>query len=109
MRVSEDEVLARTGELYYSLQLADALGRLSREAGDIVDQAKNEIDRLLEEGSSDVDYADLFQVEITEQEVRLLQEQIAAARDAQDASAAAAEPGQPAPREAMESKKMLPK
>lgn len=68
VRVTEDEVLARTGELYYSLQLADALGRLTRESGDIVDQAKDEIDRLLEEGASDVDYADLFQVEITEQE-----------------------------------------
>lgn len=61
-------MLARTAELYYSLQLADALGRLTRESGDIVEQAKNEIDRLLEEGASDVDYADLFQVEITEQE-----------------------------------------
>ncbi len=68
VRVTEDEVLARTAELYYSLQLADALGRLTRESGDIVEQAKNEIDRLLEEGASDVDYADLFQVEITEQE-----------------------------------------
>jgi len=68
VRVTEDEVLARTAELYYSLQLADALGRLTREAGDIVEQAKDEIDRLLEEGASDVDYADLFQVEITEQE-----------------------------------------
>jgi outer membrane protein len=68
VRVTENDVLERTAELYYSLQLADALGRLTREAGDIVDQAKREIDRLLEEGASDVDYADLFQVEITEQE-----------------------------------------
>jgi outer membrane protein TolC len=68
IRVTENDVLERTAELYYSLQLADALGRLTREAGDIVDQAKREIDRLLEEGASDVDYADLFQVEITEQE-----------------------------------------
>ncbi|MDE2996966.1 MAG: TolC family protein [Bacteroidota bacterium] len=68
VRMTEDEVLTRTAELYYGLQLADALGRLTREAGDIVEQAKEEIDRLLEEGASDVDYADLFQVEITEQE-----------------------------------------
>ncbi len=68
VRMTEDEVLERSAELYYSLQLADALGRLTREAGDIVEQAKDEIDRLLEEGASDVDYADLFQVEITEQE-----------------------------------------
>jgi len=68
VRMTQNDVLERTAELYYSLQLADALGRLTREAGDIVDQAKREIDRLLEEGASDVDYADLFQVEITEQE-----------------------------------------
>lgn len=68
VRMTENEVLERTADLYYSLQLADALGRLTREAGDIVDQAKKEIDRLLEEGAPDVDYADLFQVEITEQE-----------------------------------------
>lgn len=68
VRMTENDVLERTAELYYSLQLADALGRLTREAGDIVEQAKEEIDRLLEEGASDVDYADLFQVEITEQE-----------------------------------------
>ena len=68
VRMTETEVLARTAELYYGLQLADALGRLTSEAGDIVNQAKEEIDRLLEEGAPDVDYADLFQVEITEQE-----------------------------------------
>ena len=62
------DVLTRTAELYYGLQLADALGRLTREAGNIVEQAKEEIDRLIEEGAEDVDYADLYQVEITEQE-----------------------------------------
>jgi outer membrane protein len=66
--MTELDVMTRTAELYYGLQLADALGRLTREAGNIVDQAKEEIDRLLEEGAQDVDYADLFQVEITEQE-----------------------------------------
>lgn len=68
VRMTENEVLERTADLYYSLQLADALGRLTREAGNIVDQAKGEIDRLLEEGAADVDYADLYQVQITEQE-----------------------------------------
>ncbi|MDA0377931.1 MAG: TolC family protein [Bacteroidetes bacterium] len=66
--MTELDVLTRTAELYYGLQLADALGRLTREAGNIVEQAKEEIDRLIEEGAEDVDYADLFQVEITEQE-----------------------------------------
>lgn len=68
VRMTENDVLERTADLYYSLQLADALGRLTRETGDIVDQAKGEIDRLLEEGAADVDYADLYQMQITEQE-----------------------------------------
>ena len=33
-----------------------------------MEQAKEEIDRLIQEGADDVDYADLFQVQITEQE-----------------------------------------
>lgn len=67
-RETEFDVASRTAELYYGMLLADALGRLTREAGDMVEQAKEEIDRLLEEGDAGVDYADLFQVEITEQE-----------------------------------------
>jgi len=62
------DVAARTAELYYSLLLTEALDRLTQEAGDIVKQAKDEINRLLEEGARDVDDADLFQVQITEQE-----------------------------------------
>ena len=66
----EIEVALRTGELYYGLLLAEALSRLTGEAGDIVEQAKSEIRRLLDEGAEDVDDADLFQVLITEQEFR---------------------------------------
>lgn len=62
------DVATRTAELYYSLLLTESLVRLTEEAGDIVDQAKDEINRLLEEGDPDVDDADLFQVQITEQE-----------------------------------------
>jgi outer membrane protein TolC len=62
------EVAARTGELYYSLLLADALYGLASEAGDIVEQAKQEIQRLIDEGDEEVDEADLYQVRITEQE-----------------------------------------
>ena len=62
------EVALRTGELYYGYQLAQALDRLTGRAGEIVDQAKREIRRLLDEGAEDVDDADLFQVLITEQE-----------------------------------------
>ncbi len=62
------QVALRTGELYYGLGLARALQRLTGRAGDIVAQAKREIRRLLDEGASDVDDADLQQVLITEQE-----------------------------------------
>ena len=62
------EVALRTGELYFGLLLAEALSRLTGEAGDIVERAKVEIRRLLDEGTEDVDDADLFQVLITEQE-----------------------------------------
>ncbi len=62
------EIALRTAELYYSLALADGLNRLVGETGRIVDRAKTEIDRLLQEGRDDVDDADLFQVLITEQE-----------------------------------------
>ena len=68
VREKEIEVALRTGDLYYGLLLAEALERLTIEAGDIVDQAKREIRRLLDEGADDVDDADLFKVQITEQE-----------------------------------------
>ncbi len=62
------EVAARSGELYYSLQLTAALLRLTRETGEIIERAKAEINRLLETGAPEVDDADLFQLRITEQE-----------------------------------------
>ncbi len=62
------EVATRTGELYYSLQLTEALLRLARETGEILDRAKEEVNRLLQEGDPSVDDADLFQLRITEQE-----------------------------------------
>lgn len=62
------QVAERTAQLYFSLQLTEALSRLTTEAGDIVEKAINEINRLLEEGDPGVDDADLFQVRITEQE-----------------------------------------
>jgi outer membrane protein TolC len=62
------EVAKRTAQLYYDLLLTDALERLTTEAGSIVDRAKREIRRLLDEGAEGVDDADLFQVLITEQE-----------------------------------------
>ena len=65
---TEHQVAERAAQLYYALKLTEALSRLTTEAGDIVEKAKTEIDRLLEEGDLGVDYADLFQVQITEQE-----------------------------------------
>ncbi len=62
------EVAARTGELYFSLQLTEALLRLARETGEILDRAKEEVNRLLQEGDPSVDDADLFRLRITEQE-----------------------------------------
>lgn len=62
------EVALRTGQLYYGMLLAEQLSRLTEQAGDVVDQAQSEIQRLLDEGAEDVDDADLFQVRITEQE-----------------------------------------
>ena len=62
------QVAERTAQLYFTLQLTEALSRLTTEAGDIVDKALDEINRLLQEGDPGVDDADLFQVRITEQE-----------------------------------------
>lgn len=70
VRQQKLEVALRTGELYYGVLLADALRRLAEQTGDVLQQAKREINRLLEEGAEDVDDADLFQVQLTEQEYR---------------------------------------
>ena len=61
-------VALRTGELYYGLLLARALSDLTEEAGEIVEQAEGEVQRLIDEGDEGVDEADLFQVQITQQE-----------------------------------------
>ncbi|NNE47217.1 MAG: TolC family protein [Rhodothermales bacterium] len=70
IRDKEIDVAYRTAELYYGLLLTEALTVVVKDAGDIVEQAKEEIDRLLQEGAADVDDADLFQVLITEQEFK---------------------------------------
>jgi outer membrane protein TolC len=62
------EVAFRTGEIYYNVLLTAALDRLAARTGETIDQAKQEVQRLLDEGSEDVDDADLFQVRLTEQE-----------------------------------------
>ncbi|MBO6574646.1 MAG: TolC family protein [Rhodothermales bacterium] len=67
---SQYVVVERTGELYFSMLLLNVLDRLASEAGDAVSRAKEEVEKQLEAGSADVGDADLFQVLITEQEVR---------------------------------------
>ncbi|MEM6647021.1 MAG: TolC family protein, partial [Bacteroidota bacterium] len=62
------DVAYRTAELYYSLLLTEELAQLVAETGRVMEQAKTEINNLLDEGAEDVDDADLFQVLITEQE-----------------------------------------
>lgn len=66
--LTTQQVAERTAQLYFTLQLTEALSRLTSEAGDIVEKAIEEINRLIEEGDEGVDDADLFQVRITEQE-----------------------------------------
>lgn len=64
------EVAARTGQIYYNLLLTEALARLADRTNKVIDRAKNEINRLLEEGDESVDQADLFQTKLTEEEVK---------------------------------------
>lgn len=64
------EVAARTGELYYNLLLTNALDRLADRTGEIIERAKREINRLLDEGDESVDQADLFQTRLTEEEYK---------------------------------------
>ncbi len=68
VRAQALEVALRTGQIYYNLLLTEALTNVIDEAGEIVERAEREVQRLLEEGAQDVDNADLFQVQITEQE-----------------------------------------
>lgn len=64
------EVAARTGEIYYNLLLTKALKRLADRTNEVIDRAKQEINRLLEEGDESVDEADLFQTRLTEEEYK---------------------------------------
>ncbi len=62
------QVAERAAGLYFGLKYAEALASLTTEAGDIVQRALKEINRMIDEGDAGVDDADLFQVKITEQE-----------------------------------------
>jgi outer membrane protein len=66
--IQTSEVALRTAELYQGLLLAESLQRLVAEAEDILSTAERELTRLLDEGDPSVDDADLFKLQITEQE-----------------------------------------
>ena len=64
----ELEVALRAAEFYYNVLLTNELLRLAERTRNILEQAKREFDRLVEEDSPDVDNADVFQLQLTEQE-----------------------------------------
>lgn len=69
VREEETEVAFRTAEIYYGLLLTEELSRLADEAQGVIDQVRNQLEELLEEGDESVSAADLYELEITEQEV----------------------------------------
>ena len=64
----ELEVALRAAELYYNVLLTNELLRLAERTRNVVEQAEQEFNRLLEEDSPDVDNADVFQLQLTKQE-----------------------------------------
>ncbi len=86
VRETQGEVALRTAEIFQGLLLATALQRLTADAEEILNTARRELERLLDEGSPDVDDADLFKLQITEQEflsqVAEVNEQLQTARTA---------------------------
>ncbi|WP_233993910.1 TolC family protein [Salinibacter altiplanensis] len=64
------EVAVRAGETYYGLLLTKALDRLADRTQEVIDRAKREINRLLDEGDEGVSQSDLFQTRLTEEETR---------------------------------------
>ncbi len=64
----ETEAALRGAALYYNVLLTRELSWLTDRAGEIVEQAMGEIERLLQEGDPDVDDADRYQVLIVQQE-----------------------------------------
>ena len=62
------EVAFRAGETYQNVLLTNALKELSEEAESLLRQARREVQSLLDEGDPDVEEADLFQLDLAEQE-----------------------------------------
>ena len=86
VRQTEAELALRTAELYQGMLLARSLRRLTSDAENVLQTARSELERLLDEGDLSVDDADLFKLEITEQEfisrVVEVEEQLATAESA---------------------------
>ncbi|PEN08520.1 transporter [Longimonas halophila] len=62
------EVAMRAGELYQNMLLANALRDLTDEAESLLRQARNEVETLLDEGSTEVSQADLFKLDLSQDE-----------------------------------------
>ena len=86
IRRTEAELALRTAELYQGMLLARSLQRLTSDAENVLQTARRELERLLDDGDPSVDDADLFKLEITEQEfisrVVEVDEQLATAESA---------------------------
>jgi outer membrane protein TolC len=62
------EVAMRAGELYQNVLLTNALRNLTDEAESLLRQARNEVETLLDEGSTEVSQADLFKLDLSQDE-----------------------------------------
>ena len=63
-----EEVALRTAELYYGYLLTTELERIAQDTGKTLGSARGELQALLDEGDESVRDADLFQLDIFEQE-----------------------------------------
>ena len=84
--VARQTVALRLAETYQGLRLARHLDGLARETARIVGGAKNEIQRLVDEGDSTVTSADVYELRLAEQQLRRqateVRERLATARAA---------------------------
>jgi outer membrane protein len=73
-------VALRTAELVEGLRAASELARLADDAQRVLNEARTELQRLLDDGDPDVSDADLFQVRLFEQELRRRQVEVVESR-----------------------------
>jgi len=70
VRGEEATVAFRTAELYFAVLLTNELARVADEAEGVLQQARTEVERLLDEGDPDVDSADEYKLALSEQELK---------------------------------------